>query len=96
MVHHSRGVIRLGGSAELAEKIAEDYTEADIADQDMAMLGFVAKLTIEPATIIKDDVDTLRSNGFDNRAIHDIVQVTSYFAYVNRIADGLGIELESK
>ena len=60
------------------------------------MLGFVAKLTLEPATVTKDDTDILRANGFDNRAIHDIVQVTAYFAYVNRVADGLGIELESK
>ena len=40
------------------------------------------------------DVADLRSHGFDDRAIHDAAQVTAYFNYINRVADGLGIDLE--
>ena len=40
------------------------------------------------------DVETLRGHGFDDRAIHDIVQVVAYFNYLNRVADGLGVDLE--
>ena len=41
------------------------------------------------------DIDRLRGAGFDDRGIHDICAVTAYFAFVNRIADGLGVELET-
>ena len=40
------------------------------------------------------DIEALRSQGFDDLAIHDIVVVASYYAFVNRVADGLGVELE--
>ena len=41
-----------------------------------------------------DDVETLRSHGYSDEAIHDIAQVAAYFNYINRIADGLGVDLE--
>lgn len=58
------------------------------------MLDYVASLTRTPWAIEDADVIQLREAGFDDRAILDICQVTAYFAYVNRIADGLGVELE--
>ena len=58
------------------------------------MLAYAEKLTLEPWAMTRDDLDPLRQAGFDDRAILDINQVTAYFAYVNRIADGLGVELE--
>ena len=41
------------------------------------------------------DVDALRAAGFDDRAVHDATQVVSYFNYINRVADALGVELET-
>ncbi len=58
------------------------------------MLGYAEKLTREPWAMTRDDVVALRAAGFDDTAIFDIAQVTAYFAYVNRLADGLGVELE--
>ncbi len=58
------------------------------------MLEFVAKLTREPQRMNEADVGGLRAEGFDDRAIHDIVVVAAYYAFVNRVADGLGVELE--
>lgn len=52
------------------------------------------KLTVAPATMTGDDVEALREAGFDDTAILDICQVASYYNYVNRLADGLGVELE--
>ena len=52
------------------------------------------KLTREPWAVTVDDVDRLRTAGFDDTAILDICQVVSYYNYVNRLADGLGVELE--
>ena len=58
------------------------------------MLNYAAKLTRRPQDITAEDVAQLRDVGFDDRAIHDICAVVAYFAFVNRIADGLGVELE--
>ena len=58
------------------------------------MLDYVAKLTCSPGDMAAEDVDKLRSAGFDDRAILDIAQVAAYYAYVNRLADGLGVTLE--
>ena len=59
------------------------------------MLTFAVKLTRTPAAMEDADVEALRSAGFSDRDILDIVEVVGYYAYANRIADGLGIETES-
>lgn len=59
------------------------------------MLEYSVKLSREPWNIAEADVQTLRDAGFSNVGILDIVQVTGYYAYVNRLAEGLGVELES-
>ena len=71
-----------------------DYTLADISSKQMAMLNYSAKLTERPADVFARDIDLLREVGFKDRAILDINQIVAYYAYVNRIADGLGVELE--
>ncbi len=59
------------------------------------MLDYAAKLTRAPWELTEDDLISLRACRFSDRAILDIAQVTAYYAYVNRIADGLGLSLES-
>lgn len=59
------------------------------------MLEYVEKLTRNPGEVLRSDVDALRSVGFLDRDILDICEVAAYYAYVNRIADGLGVPLES-
>lgn len=58
------------------------------------MLAYVEKLTLEPWAMVEADVVALRDAGFSDAAILDINQVTAYYAYVNRLADGLGVPLE--
>ena len=58
------------------------------------MLDYAVKLTRQPKEISATDVESLREAGFGDRAIHDICTITAYYAFVNRIADGLGVELE--
>lgn len=58
------------------------------------MLAYVEKLTLTPWEMAEADVTALRQAGFGDSAILDGNQVTSYYAYVNRLADGLGVELE--
>ena len=59
-----------------------------------ALCDFAIKLTATPATVGIDDADALRALEWDDAAIHDAIQVISYFNYINRIADGVGIEDE--
>ena len=58
------------------------------------MLDFVLDLTETPPRSSRERVAALRSDGWSDAAILDIVQVASYFAFVNRLANGLGVELE--
>ena len=59
------------------------------------MLGYAVKLSLEPWNMQEADVQELRDVGFSNAGILDIVHVTGYYAYVNRIAEGLGVDLEA-
>ena len=58
------------------------------------MLDYVAKLTAAPATVLKQDIERLRENGFEDKAILEINQITGFFAWCNRTIDGLGVALE--
>lgn len=78
----------------LYEQIREDYSQAVLSVADRTMLDYAAKLTLTPAAVAREDVQALRDAGFDDRAILDIAQITAYFAFVNRTADGLGVALE--
>lgn len=86
--------MRAGQRDMLLASLAADRESADLAPPDRAMLQYVVKLTLRPADIVEADVEALRAHGFDDRAIHDICSIASYYAFVNRIADGLGVELE--
>ena len=60
------------------------------------MLRYVLRLTLDPASITAADVKVLQRAGWDDRAVHDICAIAAYFNFVNRIADGLGVELEER
>jgi alkylhydroperoxidase family enzyme len=57
----------------------------------MAMLDYVSLLTTDPVAITRDHLDGLRSHGFDDTAILQINLIASWFNYINRVADGLGV-----
>ena len=94
MVHHRRGLRRLLRDDELADAIEADWETAGISDKRKAMLAYAVKLTKTPADMAEVDVVELRRHGFTDTDILHIAEVTSYYAYANRIADGLGIPLE--
>lgn len=74
--------------------VARDWRTAPLSAQDAALCLFAVKLTNTPAQMSPADLDALRAVGFDDRAIHDAVQVIGYFNYINRVADALGVESE--
>jgi len=76
------------------EHLKRDYRNAPISSADLAMLDYAVKLTKTPWAMAQEDVDKLREEGFGDAAILDINQITGYYNFVNRLADGLGVELE--
>ncbi len=79
----------------MVEKLTTDWREAALSDADRQMLDYTEKLTLEPWEMNESDVVALRDQGFSDSAILDINQVTGYYAFANRLANGLGIELEA-
>lgn len=75
----------------LSEAIKNDYRTACLSQEERAMLDYVAKLTRKPASVNRQDIESLRANGFDDKAILQINLIASWFNYINRVADGLGI-----
>lgn len=72
----------------------DDYRSAPLSAADRLILDFAVKLTRTPRAMRRDDVDALRAAGLSDEAVHDVVQIAALFNYYNRLADGLGIELE--
>ena len=73
---------------------AHDYRAAELEPRVRALCDFAVQLTALPASVERADVDALRAHGLDDPAIHDAIQVIAYFNYINRIAEGVGIEPE--
>ena len=85
----------LGGIDDaLKQQLVTDYRTANITEQDKLILEYAEKITRDAASITQDYIDELKRHHMPDRMLHDIVQIASYFNYVNRLADGLGVEVE--
>lgn len=93
MVHHGAALAHESGEPSLQEAVASGRFD-ELGDRLKALLKYAVKLTLHPDRMSEQDIQALRDDGFDDRAIVDANQVVSYFNYVNRVADGLGIQLE--
>ncbi len=78
----------------LVEALEKDYTSAPISEQDRVMLDYVVKVTKHATKVSRDDMGRLRSAGFDDRGILQITLIASWFNYINRVADSLGVGRE--
>jgi uncharacterized peroxidase-related enzyme len=76
---------------ELVKALQEDYQTAPISEQDRVMLDYVAQLTRDATRISERDHDRLHEVGFDDRAVLQITLIASWFNYINRVADALGV-----
>ena len=75
----------------LVEALQKDYRSAAISEQERTMLDYVVKLTKDATTVSPDDHAKLRTVGFDDRGILQITLIASWFNYINRVADALGV-----
>jgi uncharacterized peroxidase-related enzyme len=79
----------------VADDVAADWRSADLSSTDRALCEYTEKLTESPADVGEEDVDQLRAAGLDDAAISSATQVVAYFNYINRIAEGLGVPMET-
>ncbi len=79
---------------ELIDALKKDYKTAPITEQERVMVDYVVKLTRDATKVWKDDHDRLRAAGFDDKAILQITLIASWFNYINRVADALGVGRE--
>jgi uncharacterized peroxidase-related enzyme len=93
VIQHGAALTRASGDATLWEAVASGRFEV-LDDRMRALCNYAVKLTISPHAMEQADVNKLRAAGLDDRGIVDANQVTAYFNYVNRVADGLGVALE--
>ena len=75
----------------LVAALEEDYTRAPIGQQDRVMLDYVVQLTRDATRIGPSHHEWLRAVGFDDRGILQITLIASWFNYINRVADALGV-----
>jgi alkylhydroperoxidase family enzyme len=75
----------------MVNALRKDYRAAPISEQDRTMLDYVVKLTKDATKCSPQDHDKLRSVGFDDRGILQITLIASWFNYINRAADALGV-----
>jgi uncharacterized peroxidase-related enzyme len=75
----------------LIEALRNDYRTAPITEQERVMLDYVVKLTKDATKCSPKDHEALRAVGFDDRGILQITLIASWFNYINRVADALGV-----
>ena len=76
---------------EMVKALQEDYANAPISEQDRVMLDYVVQVTKDATRISPKDHERLRAVGFDDKGILQITLIASWFNYINRVADALGV-----
>jgi uncharacterized peroxidase-related enzyme len=78
----------------VVEAAARDFRAGPLSPAQRALCEFGEKLALRPQEMTADDVEAVRAHGWSDAAIHDAIQVVSYFSYINRVADGVGVDPE--
>ncbi len=92
MTAHGEALRTESNDDRLVAGIMRDYTQIPLPPAVGAMLDYAVKLTVAPSTASEDDINTLRSHGFDDRDILDIVYVICLYNFNDRMADAMGIK----
>jgi len=78
----------------LVAALEDDYRNAPITEQEKVMLDYVVQITRDATRISPADHERLRAVGFDDKGILQITLIASWFNYINRVADALGVGRE--
>lgn len=89
---HSKVTEELGTDEGLAAKLVADLDSAPVDENWKALLRYVARVTLDQASLKEADARAVLAAGWSERAFHDAMMVTAAFNYMNRIVEGMGIE----
>ena len=91
MVSHAEFLRKVTLDDGLVESLRNDWRTAPISDAERVMIEYVVQLTKDATRIIPEHHERLRAAGFDERGILQITLIASWFNYINRVADALGV-----
>ena len=92
LVAHGAALRQAWGDPVMADRVTLDWRRADaLTDRQRAICALAEKVTRRPVECEREDLDALRAHGFDDTAILQINLIASFFNYINRVADGLGV-----
>jgi uncharacterized peroxidase-related enzyme len=95
--HHGAGLRRLRQDEDFIQGLVTDWRATAASDERLtAILAYAERLTLEPASVEETDVERMKKAGLSDEAILHACEVASYFNYVNRMADGLSVQLEDE
>ena len=94
MESHEKDLRAVVESDEQRAVVQADYHAAGLAAREVALLDFAVKLTKSPSGVERYDLDALRVHGFTDEQLVDAVHCISYFNFINRVLDGLGVDPE--
>jgi uncharacterized peroxidase-related enzyme len=92
MTAHGEALRTESQDDQLVDGVKQDYTRLDLSPGERAMLDYAVKLTVAPSSVVEEDIQTLRAQGFDDRDILDIVYVICLYNFNDRMADAMGIK----
>lgn len=96
MAHHGAGLLRLTQDRALVDALKSGIDPLSLDAAELRMLDYARKLTLAPEDVNEDDIRSLREAGFSDSGILAINAATAYMNFVNRVAQGLGVELEGQ
>jgi len=79
----------------LVQKLLDDFEDADLDDRLRPLLSYVRSLSVDPASVVKADVDAVLSAGWDEQAVHDAAAITARAAFMQRLVQGHGFNVPS-
>ena len=91
MVSHAEFLRKVTLDDGLVESLRNDWRTAPIGDAERVMIEYVVQLTQDATRITPEHHERLRAAGFDDRGILQITLIASWFNYINRVADALGV-----
>ena len=94
MESHEKDLRAAVESDEQRRAVQEDFHSAGLTPREVVLLDFSMKLTNHPCDVGRADLDALRGHGFNDEQLVDAVHCIGYFNFINRVLDGLGVDLE--
>ncbi len=90
---HAAAAAQFGMDPSLLESLVIDPDHGAAAEEWRPVFAYARKLTLQPARIVQADVDAMLQVGWSERAIYDVIQITALYNFMNRFANGLGLDV---